>query len=267
MKWQHTSLLTLVLAVLLMANTGLLYAQEDQMTEEQAVEKIKQLETRSAELKQQQATLDNQLTEKNNLLRQKQSDYEKCIDELYALVGATRADVDAYDARLKRLESKVAELLRLAPMDLLARKSEVDEAEAEYKALAGNKISLLPAFYDRVQRVGENIATLRDTLSKAEKTYTVGTWAKDRDCLWNIAKKPDIYGDAFRWPKIWQKNREQIKNPDLIFPGQILKIPAPAPLTPDEETAARKYYRTKKNTAVQEGGTTDTGKSPAKVNK
>jgi len=265
MKWQHISFLTLVLAVLLTANNGLLYAQDDQMTEEQAVEKIKQLESRSTELKRQQATLDMQLTEKNNLLRQKQQDYEKCVDELYALVGATRADVEAYDARLKRLESKVAELLRLSPMDLLARKNEVDEAEQEYKALANNKISLLPAFYDRVQRIGENIATLRDTLSKAEKTYTVGTWAKDRDCLWNIAKKPDIYGDAFRWPKIWQKNREQIKNPDLIYPGQILKIPAPSPLTPEEETAARKYYRSKRAAAAQEGGTTDTGKTPEKV--
>ena len=267
MKWHNIILPLLMLAVLLMANNGFVYAQEDQITEEQAAEKIKQLELRSADLKKQQATLDMQLTEKNKLLKQKQADYEKCIDELYALVGATRADYEAYAARLSRLESKVSELLRLSPMDLLARKNEVDEAEAEYKALAGNKISLLPSFYDRVQRLGENIATLRDTLSKAEKTYTVGTWAKDRDCLWNIAKKPDIYGDAFRWPKIWQKNREQIKNPDLIYPGQILKIPAPAPLTPEEETAARKYYRTKRAAATQEGGTTDTGTSPEKVNK
>jgi nucleoid-associated protein YgaU len=267
MNWKNISLCTLVIAVLLMANTVRLLAQQEEMTEEQAVEKIKQLEARSADLKKQQSTLDMQLTDKNKLLKQKQADYEKCVDELYALVGATRADVEAYEARLSRVENKVSELMRLSPMDLLARKAEVDEAEAEYKALAGSKISLLPKFFDRVQRLGENIATLRDTLSKAEKTYTVGTWAKDRDCLWNIAKKPDIYGDAFRWPKIWQKNREQIKNPDLIFPGQILKIPAPAPLTPEEETAARKYYRSKRAAAAQEGGTTDTGKSPEKVNK
>ncbi|MBI5647480.1 MAG: LysM peptidoglycan-binding domain-containing protein [Ignavibacteriae bacterium] len=152
-------------------------------------------------------------------------------------------------------------------MDLLARKAEVDEAEEEYKNLAGNKISLLPAFYDRVQRIGENIKVLRETLGKAEKTYTVGTWAKDRDCLWNIAKKPDIYGDAFRWPKIWQKNREQIKNPDLIYPGQVLKIPAPAPLTPEEESAARKYYRSKRAAPVSTGGTTDQPKTPENVNK
>lgn len=259
-------LIVALFGIMLLGTSTTVLAQDDRMTEEQAVEKIKQLEARSNELKRQSATLDAQLTEKNNLLRAKQSDYEKCIDELYALVGASRAEVEAYDARLKRLENQIAELLRLSPMDLLARKAEVDQAEEEYKALAANKISLLPAFFDRVNRVGADIKTLRDTLSKAEKTYVVGTWAKDRDCLWNIAKKPDIYGDAFKWPKIWQKNRDQIKNPDIIHPGQVLKIPAPAPLTPEEESAARKYYRQKRE-RMAAGGTTDTGSSPENVNK
>jgi len=257
--------MTLITGLLFIASVSM-FAQDDRMTEEQAVQKIKQLEQRSSELKRQQSTFDAQLQEKEALMKTKQADYEKCVDELYALVGATRADVEAYDARLKRLENKISELLRLSPMDLLARKGEVDEAEAEYKSLAGNKISILPAFYDRVQRAGENINILRDTLSKAEKTYVVGTWAKDRDCLWNIAKKPDIYGDAFRWPKIWQKNRDQIKNPDLIYPGQVLKIPAPAPLSPEEESAARRYYRQKREAAAV-GGTTDTGSTPENVNK
>ena len=262
MKWNRISVLTIALGLFLMAGSAA-FAQQEEMTEEEAAQKIQMLEKRSAELSRQQDALDRQLEEKNKVLKQKQDDYEKCIDELYALVGATRQDVDAFEARLKRLENKIAELLRLSPMDLLARKSEVDEAEEEYKNLAGNKISLLPAFYDRVQRMGENIRTLRETLSRAEKTYVVGTWSEDRDCLWNIAKKPDIYGDAFKWPKIWQKNRDQIKNPDLIYPGQVLKVPAPAPLTPEEESAARRYYRQKREAEM--GG--DMGTSPENVNK
>jgi nucleoid-associated protein YgaU len=267
MKWQNLSLFAVAFGLLFLAGSPL-FAQQEEMTEEQAAEKIQKLEQRSNELKRQQSTLDAQIQEKNTLLNQKKSDYEKCMDELYALVGATRADIDAYDARLKRLEGKVSELLRLSPMDLLARKAEVDEAEADYNSLAANKISLLPAFYDRVKRVGENIAVLRDTLSKAEKTYTVGTWSKDRDCLWNIAKKPDIYGDAFKWPKIWQKNREQIKNPDIIHQGQVLKIPAPAPLTQEEESAARKYYRQKREAeAAAPPAATDQTQTPDNVNK
>lgn len=268
MKWNRIPLLMMALGLFFMASSSLMLAQQqEEMTEEQAAQKIQKLEQRSAELKRQQSTLDAQIEEKNNVLAQKKTDYDKCVDELYALVGATRADIDAYDARLKRLENKISELLRLSPMDLLARKAEVDEAEAEYNNLAGNKISLLPAFYDRVQRVGENIKVLRDTLSKAEKTYVVGTWSKDRDCLWNIAKKPDIYGDAFKWPKIWQKNKDQIKNPDIIHPGQVLKVPPPAPLTPEEESAARKYYRQKREAEMTTTPATDTGTSPDNVNK
>jgi hypothetical protein len=59
--------------------------------------------------------------------------------------------------------------------------------------------------------------------------------------LWNIARKPTIYDNAFHWPKIWQANRDQIKNPDIIYPGQNLKIPPKAELTAEEKFAARRY--------------------------
>ena len=34
-----------------------------------------------------------------------------------------------------------------------------------------------------------------------------------------------FYGDAATWPRILEANRDQILNPDLIFPGQTLRIP------------------------------------------
>ncbi len=33
------------------------------------------------------------------------------------------------------------------------------------------------------------------------------------------------YGDATQWPRILEANRHQLNNPDLIFPGQVLRIP------------------------------------------
>ncbi|MFW6173456.1 MAG: LysM peptidoglycan-binding domain-containing protein [Elusimicrobiota bacterium] len=59
---------------------------------------------------------------------------------------------------------------------------------------------------------------------KAEK-YVVGTWEADRDCLWNIAKKKKIYNDPWKWKRIYRANQEKIKDPDLIYPGQVLMIP------------------------------------------
>ena len=43
------------------------------------------------------------------------------------------------------------------------------------------------------------------------------------DSLSKIAKR--FYGDANKWPRIHEANSGQIKNPDLIHPGQKLTIP------------------------------------------
>ncbi|NMB66418.1 MAG: DUF4398 domain-containing protein [Spirochaetes bacterium] len=47
-----------------------------------------------------------------------------------------------------------------------------------------------------------------------------------RDCLWRIAEK--FYNDGFKWKVIYDANRDTVKNPDLIKPGWILKIPKAA---------------------------------------
>ena len=43
------------------------------------------------------------------------------------------------------------------------------------------------------------------------------------DSLWKIADK--FYGDGTKHTKIFADNREVIKDPDLIFPGQKIRIP------------------------------------------
>ena len=43
------------------------------------------------------------------------------------------------------------------------------------------------------------------------------------DSLSRIAKR--YYGDANKWPRIFEANRSIISNPDLIHPGQRLVIP------------------------------------------
>ncbi|MDH7552568.1 MAG: DUF4398 domain-containing protein [Spirochaetota bacterium] len=47
-----------------------------------------------------------------------------------------------------------------------------------------------------------------------------------RDCLWRIAEK--FYNDGFKWNVIYDANRDKVKNPNLIKPGWILKIPKAA---------------------------------------
>ncbi len=44
------------------------------------------------------------------------------------------------------------------------------------------------------------------------------------DCLWTIADKPRVFGDSFEWPILYKANRDQIKDPDLIYPRQDLRV-------------------------------------------
>jgi nucleoid-associated protein YgaU len=53
----------------------------------------------------------------------------------------------------------------------------------------------------------------------ASRTYTVVAG----DSLSKIAK--NLLGNANRWCDIHELNKDTVKNPDLIHPGQVLKIP------------------------------------------
>ncbi len=70
----------------------------------------------------------------------------------------------------------------------------------------------------------EGIAVVDDKMEVAnpepEATfYTV----KKGDYLSKIAK--EVYGDASKYPIIFEANKPMLKDPDLIYPGQVLRIP------------------------------------------
>jgi len=44
------------------------------------------------------------------------------------------------------------------------------------------------------------------------------------DSLWSIAGKQEIYDNPYQWPLIYKSNRAQIKDADLIYPGQDFSI-------------------------------------------
>lgn len=44
------------------------------------------------------------------------------------------------------------------------------------------------------------------------------------DNLWDISGKSSVYGNPYQWPLIYKANSAQIKDADLIYPGQNLTI-------------------------------------------
>ena len=61
--------------------------------------------------------------------------------------------------------------------------------------------------------------TARTDNTTPPKTYTV----KRGDCLWNIAKR--FLGSGAKYTQIYNLNRDKIKNPNLIYVGQVLTLP------------------------------------------
>jgi LysM domain len=68
------------------------------------------------------------------------------------------------------------------------------------------------------QKVAQGGVALSELAPNAPDSYTV----KRRDTLWDISKI--FLRSPWRWPELWGMNLEQIRNPHLIYPGQVLYL-------------------------------------------
>jgi nucleoid-associated protein YgaU len=67
--------------------------------------------------------------------------------------------------------------------------------------------------------------TMTESAPAEESPYLGGYLVVSGDNLWNIAGQDTIYSDPYMWPLIYKANSGQIKDADLIFPGQYFYIP------------------------------------------
>ena len=74
--------------------------------------------------------------------------------------------------------------------------------------------------FSNVQSGASTTAPAPKPAAAATQTYTV----VQGDTLSKIAQH--FYGHANEWRRIFEANRDVVKDPDRIFPGQKLKIPA-----------------------------------------
>ncbi len=70
---------------------------------------------------------------------------------------------------------------------------------------------------------GETAETAEEEGEKDYFLYTVKDRTRFHDCLWYIAKR--FYNNPYLWPKIYKANNDKIRNPNRIYPGQVLKVP------------------------------------------
>ena len=217
---------------------------------DEADARIEQIQSRINALNKKLQEAKEDITKTESNLAKVNQDLLDCEEEILRLIGASKADMEAFRQKLGVIEGKVRQMKSLSNDVLADRRAEVVALENELNELRKNKLSVIPEFFDKIVYLAKEIKGLYR--EKKIDGYVVGTWAQDRDCLWNIAGKSEIYGDPFMWPKIWQANTDIIRNPDIIHPGQVLKILPAGPKTDDESKAERRYWRNKRAAAEAE---------------
>jgi len=73
--------------------------------------------------------------------------------------------------------------------------------------------------FSNVRSGGSSTDPAERNMPTSSRSYTV----QNGDTLSEIAQH--YYGDANKWRKIYEANRDAIKDPDLIYPGQTFTIP------------------------------------------
>jgi len=196
------------------------FAQE-KMTMDEYNAKLAEYQTREADAKAELAKCEAEIETVNQQITQTDEAIATAWNEIYAQLGTDEAGVNAFRSSLNDLEAEVDALASLSPEELFKRRAEIDQLEEKLNEYKGSKIALLSEMQDKLATIEGKIAQLRASLPKADyDEYTVVRG----DYLWKIAGKSDIYADPYQWMRIYTYNRDQIKDPDLIYPDQLFKI-------------------------------------------
>lgn len=81
--------------------------------------------------------------------------------------------------------------------------------------------STLPVTADQ-RRVADQVASVGVPLSELAPDAPDQHVVKPGDTLWDISAL--FLKSPWRWPELWGMNRDQIRNPHLIYPGQVLVL-------------------------------------------
>jgi LysM repeat protein len=219
MKMTATSGLALALVISL---SSVAQAQENKMTREEYVAQMADLQQREAAAQQQIETLNGQiddLSEQSNSCDLAIADLN---DQIRTLVDASDTQIEAFRNRLDAIIGQLEGLLSLAPEVLIQRKGEAKTLATEVEDMKGSKIAAIPEMAEKLARID---ALLSQIKARIAQPVTIDYTVERGDNLFNIAKKESVYDDPYMWPRIYRANKEDIKDPDMIFPEQILAVP------------------------------------------
>lgn len=141
-----------------------------------------------------------------------------------------RAELKRHNERMAEQERQrlAEEATRIEEQRLMRKAAEAEARLREQERLAAEEVAKAAAAEKRMSNT-------KELNSPQTPTYTV----RRGETLPQIAARSEIYNDSSLWPIIYRANRDQIRNPKQLWPGQVLKIPRH--FSRDEAIDAKRY--------------------------
>lgn len=210
----------LVFSLLLVGMVGSASAQEKKMTRDEYKANMVEYTEREVKAQADIKKLDASIASLKSQIDAVQAVIDRVNNEVLALSSASQAEVKAFGQRVDGLLRQLQGLAALAPEELQRRRAELKAAAVELAELKKSKIAALPEMRAKIMRAGK---LLDDLMMRAPDQITYEVMKGDH--LWGIASQPEVYEDPYMWPRIYRANREMIKDPDMIYPKQMLTVP------------------------------------------
>jgi nucleoid-associated protein YgaU len=145
-------------------------------------------------------------------------------EDLEQRLNEVTPTLERLEATNERLESQIREL------EALPKTHTVESGEFLYKISGYERIYSDPLKWPRIYRAN------RDKINDPNLIYPGWVLNIPRDWpsshtvypgenLWRISGYWEVYDNSTEWPRIYEANKDQIRDPDIIHPDQVLTIP------------------------------------------
>lgn len=175
------------------------------------------------------------LIDEIDALRLRQIENDRQIQALYRSLGITEQDLADMRSRIQYYKDQLANRWEKMSDDELWRNARAfKELNEDYDETKQNRLARLPEFRRDFNDLDRRFAAINDALNRARKTsgyYEDSYIVRRGDSLSKISGYDFIYNDTSKWGIIYRANRDQIKDPNLIYPNQNLRIPRGLPPT------------------------------------
>ena len=103
------------------------------------------------------------------------------------------------------------------------------EADARIAELEPQVIPLRETMAELEARIAELTSEINALRAEIERLRSAGVQhlIQEGECLWLIASYHVNYNDGSKWPLIYERNRDTISDPNLIYAGHYLWVPLP----------------------------------------